>query len=133
MSARSETYELMHRLHNAGIDADFDQANTLRRAAKTLHRWDEAECGNSDDYKSLAIERDEETGKPFMCIYPHSGNNIRYRIADREAGAIRRIEAVCKNLGLYYYHQSDCRGAALYVSKEALNGSQYTRGVCCAV
>jgi len=37
-----------------------------------------------------SIERDDETNLRNRCIYPHNGAMRRYRIADKEAGALRR-------------------------------------------
>ena len=108
-------------------------ACTLRRAEMTLHRWAELECGDGNDYASWSIERDEESGKPYMCHYPHQGTATRSLIADREAGALRRVAAVCAELGLYYFHQGDPRGCALYVSREPLNGSNYSNGMAVSV
>lgn len=135
MSARQDTRELLSRLERQGINATFDQANTLRRAEKTLRRWYELECGDSNDYASWAIERDENgDGPPFMVTYPHSENKSRrYRIPDRENGAKRRVERVAKELGLHVYYQTDPRGAALYVSPEPFPEFDHNRGVCCAV
>ncbi len=104
-------------------------ANMLRRAQLTLHRWAELECGDGNDYASWAIERDEETGRPYMCHYPHTGKMTRHRVADREAGALKRIKAVCERNGLHYYHQTDPRGCQLYVAREPLTDQNYTRGV----
>lgn len=104
-------------------------ANTLRRAQLTLHRWAELECGDGNDYASWAIERDDESGKPYMCRYPHQGKMSRYAVADREAGALRRVRAVCERNGLHFYHQTDPRGCALYVSREPLTDQNYNRGV----
>lgn len=53
----------------------------------------------------------------------------RWAIPDREAGALRRVAAVCAALGCHYYHQTDPRGCALYVSRDKLNDADYTRGV----
>lgn len=135
MSARSETIELMQalqsRLNVQGLT--FDDANNLRRAQLALHRWAEQECGDGNDWASRAIERDESTGIPYMCRYPHTGKMTRTRIADRETGALRRVAAICKRLGLHFYHQTDPRGCALYVSTEELTDVNYNRGVaCCA-
>lgn len=134
MSARQATYELMHRLSSRGIELSFDEANTLRRAELTLQRWAELECGDGNGY----IERDEGTGIPryFNCraryLDPHDPR-AWHRIADREAGALKRVQAICKAHGLAYYHQTDPRGCALYVSKEPIRDNDYTRGVaCCA-
>lgn len=133
MSARGETFELMDRLSRIGIRADFDQANTLRRAEKTLHRWGEQECGNSNASQSWGIERDEKTDKPYMVIYPHRGDSRRYRIADREKSALDRVAKVCAALKVHYYHQTDPRGCALYVSTDPIDGSNYTNGAACCV
>ena len=134
MTARQSTYELIHHLNTRGINVSFDQANTLRRTQLVLQRWAEGECGDSNDYNSWLIERDETTGRPYRCRYPHNETRCyRTRIPDREAGALRRVAAICKNLGLHYYHQTDPRGCALYVDREPLPENNYTRGVaCCA-
>jgi hypothetical protein len=133
MTARQATYGLMQQLGARGISLSFDEANTLRRAEKVLQRWAEQECGDGNDHCSWAIERDEKTGVPYKVVYFNSGHDSRYRIADREAGALRRVAAICKAHGLHFYHQTDPRGCALYVSNEPLPDHNYTRGVaCCA-
>ena len=124
MTARNETLVLAARLA-----IPFEAANTLRRASMVLHRWGEQECGDGNDYASWAIERDEVTGKPFRCWYPHKGAASRTPVADREAGALRRIRQVCAAHGLTYYHQGDPRGCALYVSREPITDTNYTNGV----
>lgn len=110
------------------------QADTLRLAELTLHRWSELECGDGNDRASWAIERDETTGKPYLVTYPHNGPSRRSAIPDREKGALRRVSDLCSELGLYSYHQTDPRGCALYVSDQPLTGSNYSSiGVaCCA-
>ena len=129
MTARDATYRLMQQLGARGISLSFDEVNTLRRAQITLHRWAELECGDGNDYASWAIERDETTGHALMVTYPHQGNVRRRRIADKETGALRRIKAICSKWGIYFYHQTDPRGCALYVSNEPLPDHNYTRGV----
>lgn len=131
MTARQATYELMHRFSNRGLNLSFDDANTLRRAQLTLHRWAELECGNGNDYGSWAIERDEDTGIPYMRTYPHDGKMRQHRIADREAGALRRVTEVCKRVGAYFYHQGDPRGCALYVDSQPIPDNNYTQAVAC--
>lgn len=129
----TNTYHMLRNLENLGFT--FDEAQQLRRISMTFHAWDEAECGNGNDYCSWAIERDEETGKPFKCVYPHTGEVRRYAIADREAGAQRRLDKImAQHPDFVAYHQGDCRGASLYiVRKSDLNGSDihanYTKGV----
>lgn len=133
MTARDATLKIIDRLHNRNCLISFDDAWTLRRAELTLQRWAEAECGNSSDFASYSLERDEATGKPFRVVYWNSGKVTRTPTPDREAGALRRIAAVCEANGLHYFHQTDPRGCALYVSDEPLTGSNYTNGVaCCA-
>ena len=107
--------------------------NTLRRAQITLHHWGELECGDGDNLKSWAIERDEKTDIPYMCIYPHSGNTHRYRIPDKEKGALARVKKLCERNSLHFHYQTDPRGCALYVSNEPLPDNDYTRGIACCV
>lgn len=98
-------------LLRAGIGRE--DAYTLRRVAMTLQRWFELECGTENG----GIERDETTGKPYWTYEAHgAGKRSRYPIADREAGAMRRLKAVmAKYPGLGYYVQGDPRGASLYI------------------
>lgn len=130
MTARQDTLQIQRDLEHRGIQIDFDDVNALRRASLTLHGWAEVECGDTNDYASTSIERDESTGKPFRCIYPHNSNTVtRYAIPDREAGALRRVAAICARVGLHYVHQGDPRGCALYVSKDPITDGNYTNGV----
>lgn len=128
-----KTAELKDREVARRLGIPVDAARTLRRAELVLHRWAEQECGDGNDYASWSIERDETTGKPYRALYPHQGQSSRTLIADREAGALRRVRQVCTELGLHYYHQTDPRGCALYVSREPLTDSDYTRGVAVSV
>lgn len=133
MSARQDTYGLLRSLHANGIEAaTYDDAHALRRAQLTLRRWAERECGDTGDHASTAIERDEETGKPYHVVYMHSENKPRrYAIPDRERGALARVAAICARIGAHYYHQGDPRGCVLYVAREPLTDTAYNRGVAC--
>lgn len=134
MNAQKKNEKLAQRMLHAFGFWDVDAAEILRRAELVLHRWAELECGDGNNHASWCIERDDSTDIPYMCTYWHSGRTTRNRIADREAGALRRVAALCKRLGLYFYQQTDPRGAALYVSKEPLTHSNYSSvGVCCSV
>ena len=84
---------------------------------KTLHRWAEQKCGDSNDWASWSIERDETTGKPFRVTHPHkAGKARRESIPDRENGALRRLASITVRYpGIYGYHQTDPRGCALYL------------------
>lgn len=124
---------LQARLAERGIAIALAEALTLRRAQLTLHRWDESEWGNSSGSVSWVVCRDGTTGKPYLETYTQEGTTKR-PIPDREAGAHRRVDAVCKANGLFWYHQPNCRGCALYVSKELLNSQNYySTGVPCCV
>lgn len=144
---KREAMDLTHqenRLMSLGISRD--DANALRRISMTLRRWFELECGDSNDYASYAIERDENgEGKPFMVN--HSNREpfrvTRTPIADRETGARKRLAAImAKYPTLTAYVQGDPRGCALYIlTAEQLTGpgnqtpdidSIYTRGVAIA-
>jgi hypothetical protein len=105
-----------------------DEAAALRRISNTLRRWHELECGTDGG----SIERDEATGKPYWL----TDSGRRSPVADREAGALRRLKAMMEGRPLSYYVQTDPRGAALYILRpgdvpEGLSvESCYTRGVC---
>ena len=131
MNAAEKTQAIAKRFAYRGISISQDDVNTLRRAAMTLHRWSELECGNGDNYKSWSIERDEQTNLPYMCIYPHQDSMLRYRVPDREQGALKRIQKLCKRLSLHYYHQTDPRGCSLYVSNQPITDTDYQNGIAC--
>jgi hypothetical protein len=108
----------------------YGECERLRLASMTLHSWHERECGTDNG----CIERDEVTGKAYW-LNAHSGK--RYRIADRETGALKRISETLKtHNGLSYYVQTDPRGAALYILRPGdvpegqTPDSCYTRGIC---
>ena len=134
-----ERYEVLSRLEKAGIS--YEHANALRRISMTLSRWGELECGDGNEHGSWAIERDESTEVPYMVHhrYMHGqGKDTvhRTRIADREKGALKRLQAIMsKYPDLLAYHQTDPRGCAVYVLRkdDVLVGSSidsvYNRGV----
>ena len=103
---------------------DFGDANKLRLIEKTLHRWAELECGTDDAQgRSVSIERDEETDKPYRRVQFQSQSgwyDKRFPVADREKGALKRLAAIMANYPeLVAYHQSDPRGCALYVIRKS--------------
>lgn len=136
MSKLQDKYFLIRRLESLGFT--FDEAQKLRRIEMTLSRWGELECGGSNDYASWAIERDEKTDKPYMVRHIYSdksGKVHRSPIADREKGALRRLDAImATHPALISYHQGDPRGCCLYIvpRKAIANGdisSCYTNGI----
>ena len=126
--------EIHDRLARLGFN--YEEACALRRISMTLHRWAELECGDGNDRASWSIERDEQTGKPYMVTHPHNGKSYRRAIPDREAGALKRLAGImARHPELVSYHQTDPRGAALYVVNRAELGnrdlsSNYTIGTC---
>ena len=106
------------------------EADTLLRAERTLHTWAEHECNG-------AIQRDEATGKPSW----HNTNSGKRLCAtsDREAGALKRAQAIAEVHGLTLYHQGDPRGCALYllrpgdVPKGQDPGAYYSNGIACCL
>ena len=131
MSAQDKVYMLAERAGRRDMVLTTDEAAALRRAEKTLHRWGEGECGDGNDWASWSIERDETTGLPYRVVYPHNGGPRRTRIPDREKGALARVAALCADKGLFYYHQTDPRGCALYISREPLTDNNYSHGLAC--
>jgi hypothetical protein len=126
-TAHQKALEIQYR--NLIPPLDTEQITSLVRASRTLHRWGEEECGDSNNFCSWHIERDEKTDIPYRVTIPNNGKERRQRIPDRERGALKRIAAICQQHGLHYFHQTDPRGMALYVSSEPLTDSNYTRGV----
>lgn len=110
-----------------GVGVSFDHACALRRISMTLHRWDELECGDGNG----CIERDEDTGKTYWL---NANTGRRWPTPDKETGALKRLAKIGTAYpDLRFYHQSDCRGVALYVVRAMdLQGdsieSNYTRG-----
>lgn len=114
----------------AELGFSYSEAQSLRRIELTLQRWGEHEC-NGD------IERDEETGKAYSVSRAYTqgaGEYKRWPTADRETGALKRLAKImAKHPELWAYHQSDPRGCALYIGrnadiKAAELSSNYTRG-----
>lgn len=114
---KKQTLLLISNLTKLGFSVD--EAQSLRRISMTLHRWAELECGDGNDHASWCVERDEETDKPFLVTYPHQGKSYRRPIADREKGALKRLEKIlATHPGWTYHHQTDPRGCALYLIKK---------------
>lgn len=137
MSTQKAKFELYSRLQALGFT--YEEAVALRRIEMTLRRWAEQECGDSNDYASWCITRDEKTGKPYIERHTYAVRRLsggtsrypRYPIADREAGALKRLKAIvdARNLRattdneadnfVIPYHQTDPRGCALYLVKRS--------------
>jgi hypothetical protein len=124
MTAWEKTRRIADDLDRAEIYLPFETVNTLRRIERTLHRWAEDECNGR-------VQRDDDTGRPY---YHYNIRGTKYPAPDREKGALKRVAAICKTYKLYYFHQGDPRGCALYISREKLEETGYhSRGVAICV
>ena len=105
-----------------------DEADKLRRIESTLHRWSEEECNGE-------VERDETTGKCYRSTgwesFKGQMKRHAYPIPDREAGALKRLEAImAQHPTLVAYHQTDPRGCALYVIERDRIPADTPLGAC---
>lgn len=111
------------------LNLDASDVLKLARASANLSRWFERECGDSGPRSSWAVERDEETDKPYQVIYWHDGRVSRYPIRDMEDIHRRTVARICDAHGLFHFIQTDPRGRAVYVHTEPLTDADYNRGV----
>lgn len=122
-----ERYEVVNRLHRAGVS--FDDARALRRISLTLRRWFELECNGE-------VRRDETTTVPYYHYDRNTpGPFLTVRCADREQGAYKRLALIMARYpSLIHYVQTDPRGCALYLLTTEQLGSDdiarvYNRGI----
>ena len=134
MTRERERFEAIERAKRCGLSEQ--DAIALRRIALTLHRWFELECGDGNSYGSWAIERDEETEKPYFIHHHYQHGNgkdsmTRRPIPDRETGARKRLDKLMAQYPkLRAWIQTDPRGGTIYLCKpEDATDSLYTRGV----
>lgn len=131
-----KTADFYSRMEKLGFT--YSETETLRRAEMTLHRWAEREANGE-------VERDEKTGK-VHAVNPNTGERRRYTVPDRETGAWKRVLRTLEHRNqrleildqanydeLIPYHQTDCRGCALYLVKKSDLGEHdisavYNRG-----
>ncbi len=109
-------------LTGEGYGISRDDIEALRRIEMTLHRWGERECNGE-------VEVDDD-GKAWRCHHS-AANDHRYRTANREAGALRRLSSIMARYPhLRAYHQTDPRGCALYVYEKARLSKLWNRHGC---
>lgn len=65
---------LCTKLARYGLDSD--DVDTLLKCERTLQRWAEQECGDSNGYRSWMIERDEETDIPYMVTDHYDSDSV---------------------------------------------------------
>jgi len=88
---------------------------TLKRLARTLHKWAEDECNGAIQWEGI----DEETPRRYYAdshgCYSKPGPIIR----NKEQECLKTAARLVAAHGLSIYHQSDPRGVALYVYNAA--------------
>ena len=129
MTAYDKDRALQLDARRAGINLTTDDARTLRRAELTLNAWATEECNGTIQRDCDGDNRPYRYGFPYFLEPVYPGDPI----PDRERGALERVKAVCRKYGADYYHQGDPRGASLYIADHALDQTNYTGAVSCAV
>lgn len=103
-----------------------DDVTTLRRYASRLSRWDELQCGASDGH----VEYNEQLGywERYSAGEVVNGEYVKTkkRTPNVGEGAYRAITEVCKRYDIHWYHQSDPRGCAVYISDEPISDDTYS-------
>ncbi len=112
----SYTKELV-RFHNAAANAgvSYEDAETLRRSAMTLHRVSEHECNGYIQRAEAGMVdhkgRPMIEGKVYAAYNINGPGPIRYsRTADRETPAVERAKAIAAKYGAELEYQGDPRG-----------------------
>lgn len=110
----AENYAHLRRAALDALGLSSDDFEALLRIEKTLHRWAERECNGE-------VEVDEDgTAYGTNAGYCTSGVATRWKVANRERGALKRLAAIMARYPkLGAYHQGDPRGCALYVYPKA--------------
>ena len=110
---KQRIFELQSKLCDLGFS--YEETDALRRISMTLSRWAERECNGE-------VEVDDDA-KAYSVNQGGAWNNwkiTRYPVPNREAGAKRRLAKIMANHPDFtYYHQTDPRGAALYLVNKA--------------
>lgn len=130
-------YRLVEQVRARGFS--FEETEALLRIERTLSKWGELECGTGNDHVTLLVERDEETGKPFLrrqwADWDGKWHDTKRPYPDKEKHAIARLgKIMASHPNFVAYHQGDPRGCCLYIVRKAeLEGgdinSLYTRGL----
>ena len=112
---KREAEEYLHmRQGLSAMGLDTYEIDKLRRISMTLRAWGERLC-NEDIQEA-------DKGRTYRC-WADARDNYRVhqtRIPNLGGGALRRLAAMMKaRKGLWYYHQTDPRGAALYIGRKA--------------
>lgn len=140
----TDTLNMLNQVQSTGIT--LSDAMALRRISMTLHRWHEMECGTDSGCieRGWRVARNQEKPNDPNFVYDEQGHPYwldsrtmrRTRIADRETGAIKRLNKIMSRYpNLSAYIQGDPRGAALYILRPgdvpegADVSAYYSRGI----
>lgn len=104
----------------AWIEIPDKPRKSLVACSKGLNRWAERLCGDGSGWH---VEVDDASNQAFNC---RDDGSFKQRITNLETYYIARIDRICKSLGLNWFHQTDPRGTALYVSDEPMNDTNYS-------
>lgn len=96
---------------------NLDDAITLTKIGKSLHRWFELEQGGKDEKKDWKIERDEEDNPHLAITFFRDGFKSSFRIPDREKGAVRRLTKIMAKYPKFkaFIQKADPSKPTLYV------------------
>lgn len=76
----------------------------------------------------------EQLKKVSGQLHHQDKNACNYGLSDRQTTRVAHLEqqaeALAQELGYHAYHQSDPRGASLYLIDETMNDSTYSQGLC---
>lgn len=100
------------------LGIDTDTALRVLRIAQTLHTWAVHECNGTKQREEREVSPGvwEPTGK-WHWFNPDTGRKVGLA-ANLEAGALRRLQALCEQTGLGFEHQGDPRGYVLKLTKD---------------
>jgi hypothetical protein len=84
---------------------------SLKRLAKTIHRWNEDECNGAIQWHG----DNEETPKRYFQDRCGCFTVVGPTIQDKEKQSLESARKIAAKHGLSIYHQADPRGCSLYV------------------
>lgn len=121
--------DVIETLLDLGIE--YRDAKALVSISRTLHRWDERECGDGRG----CIEWDESGNGP-KPLWRNAYTGEAHPIRNTYKATIARLKKIMVNYpALTAFHQSDPRGASLYIvpndriPENSKLASCYTNGV----
>ena len=100
----------------------------ILRIAQTLQTWAVHECNGTKqaEEKQLPDGTWQPTGR-WHWYNPNTGNRCG-RTPNLEAGALKRLQAICTDSGIGYEHQGDPRGYCLKIIKDGREYGVPARG-----